>query len=281
MGDPKAPSSNESTEAMLGAYTKYFPDLLKINQENILPNEQAKLEANQAVSPEYLALQNQLYKIYGPQLAATSDQINAASAKSSAQSDLDVLRGPGKDLVSEALKTAQEADPEYYKARQQVGGRLSDLLGSIDLSGNLSGGETEQLNRALAQENSRRGILNTPSQTAALSNAMTFGDARYNRQNQAKGQLAQALSVGNQFLPASNSGIDVFKVATGKTSMPNAGDSKFQGVNQNLGSDVAGQGTSFMNNLTQLKGQEMDINANRRDILDRMNEVGQALGSLS
>lgn len=281
MGDPKAPSSNESTEAMLNAYTKYFPDLLKINQENIVPNEQAKLEANKAISPEYAALQNQLYKLYGPQLAATSDQINASSAKSSAQSDLDVLRGPGKDLVAEALKTAREADPEYYKSREQVGGRLSDLLGSIDLSGKLSGGEEEQLSRSLARENSNRGLLNTPSQTAALSNAMTFGDARYGRQNQAKGQLAQALGIGTQFLPASNSGIDVFKVATGKTSMPNAGDSKFQGVNQNIGSDVAGQGTSFMNNLTQLKGQEMDINSNRRDLLDRMNETGQALGSLS
>jgi hypothetical protein len=146
---------------------------------------------------------------------------------------------------------------------------------------NLSGGEEEQLNRSLARENANRGILNTPSQTAALSNAMTFGDARYNRQNQAKGQLAQALGVGNQFLPAANSGMDVFKVATGKTSMPNAGDSKFTGVNQNIGSDVMGQGSSFMNNLTQLKGQEMDINANRRDILDRMNETGHALGSLS
>lgn len=281
MGDDNPATTNESTDAVLEAYAKHFPDLMKINQENIIPNEQAKLEANKAVSPEYAALQNQLYKLYGPQLAATSDQINAASAKSSAQSDLDVLKGPGKDLVAEALKTAREADPEYYKSREQVGGRLSDLLGSIDLSGKLSGGEEESLNRSLSRENANRGLLNTPSQTAALSNAMTFGDARYNRQNQAKGQLAQALGIGTQFLPASNSGIDVFKVATGKTSMPNAGDSKFQGVNQNIGADVSATGNNFLNQVTSLRQQELQSTDQRRDLLDRMNETGQALGSLS
>lgn len=282
MGDTRAQTSSESTAEMLKAYTQYFPDLLKINQENILPNEQAKLAANEAVSPEYLALQNQLYKLYGPDLAATSDKINANSAKSAAESDLALLQGPGKDLVTEALNQARAADPEYYKVREQAGGRIGDLLNSIDLSGKLSPGEEEQLTRSLNRENASRGLLNTPSQTAALSNAMTFGDNIYNRQNTAKGQLAQALQVGTGFLPASQSGIDPFKVATGKTSTnTSAADSKFTGVNQNIGADITGQSNSFLNNLTQLKDTAMNINANRRDALDRMNETGQALGSLS
>lgn len=281
MGDDRAPTSVESTEDMLNAYTRYFPDLLKINAENMLPQEQAKLQATQAVSPGYEKLQNELYSIYGPLYGKTSDQINANTAQSQAASDLNILKGTGRDLIQEALQTAKLADPEYYKTREQIGGRLGDLLTSIDLSGKVSGGEQEALNRGLAQENSRRGILNTPSQTEALANAVTYGNQKYERQNNAKGQLAAALGVGTQALPGMQSGVDVFKVATGKTSMPNAGDSKFIGNQQGVGNSTTQTGNNFLNNISTLKGESMNIDANRRDILDRMNEVGHALGSLT
>jgi hypothetical protein len=281
MGDDRAPTPGESTDQELAAYTKYFPELMQINAANILPQEQAKLAATQAVSPGYSKLQQELYSTYGPLLAQTGNKIAADQAQSTAESDLNVVKGTGRDLVKEAIDTQKLADPEYYKAREQVGGRLGDLLGSIDLNGKLSGGETEALSRGQAQQNQQRGILTNPSQTAAISNALTFGNAQHQRESEAKGQLASALNVGNQFLPASQSGVDVFKVATGKTSMPNAGDSKFTGVQQGVGDITSQTGNNFLNNINQLTQQQNDINANRRDVLDRMNEVGHALGSLS
>lgn len=280
MGDSPAPSTGESTEEMMSAYTRHFPELMKINAANILPTEQAKLAASQATSPAYEKLQQELFSIYGPMYGKVSDQINTNSAQSQAQSDLNIVKGTGRDLVKEALDTQKLADPEYYETRSRVSGGLKDLISSIDLKGGLSGGEREEISRGLAQEGSRRGTLNTPSQTDVVANAMTFGGAQRARENESKGQLAAALGLGTSFLPASQSGVDVFKVATGKTSMPNAGDSKFQGVNQGIGSETFGTGQGFMNNINAMRMQENDINANRRDMLDRMNEVGHALGSL-
>lgn len=279
-GDPQAPSSGETTAAMLEAYTKYFPELMKINAENILPTELAKVEAAKQTTPAYNQLQATAYDAYGPLMADTANRIAASQAKSSAQSDLDILKGTGRELVTAGVDAQRAADPEYYQIRSRVGTGLGQLMDSIDLSGAPSGGETEQMNRALAQEGSRRGTLNTPSMTEALGNALTFGTAQRQRENEAKGQLGAAIGLGTGFLPAAQSGVDAFKVATGKTSMPNAGDSKFQGVNQGIGADTFGAGNSFMNNLTGIKQSEMDVNSRRRDALDRFNQTASIDGSL-
>lgn len=281
MGDDPAPATGESTEEMLSAYAKHFPELMKINAANILPTELAKLVAARETTPAYNQIQQAAYDAYGPLMADTANRIAASQAKSQAQTDLDILRGTGRDLVLAGTETQKIADPEYYETRGRVSGGLGRLFDSIDLTGAPSGGETEEMNRAMAQENTRRGTHNVPSMSEALGNALTFGQAQTAREDKAKGQLGAAIGLGTGFLPTAQSGVDAFKIATGKTSMPNAGDSKFQGVNQGIGSETFGTGNSFMNNINQLRLQENDINANRRDILDRMNEVGHALGSLT
>jgi hypothetical protein len=278
--DPVAPSTGESSEEMLQAYARHFPELMKISSQNILPTELAKLEAAKATAPAYNQLQATAYDAYGPLMADTANRIAASQAKSSAQTDLDILRGTGKDLVSAGVDAQKIADPEYYGTRSRVSGGIGQLMDSIDLSGKASGGETEEMNRAMAQEGSRRGTLNTPSMTEALGNALTFGQAQTARQDKAKGQLGAAIGLGTGFLPAAQSSVDAFKVATGKTSMPNAGDSKFQGVNQGIGSETFGAGNNFFNNLSSIKQTEMDINSKRRDSLDRVNEVIGSTSSL-
>jgi len=281
MGDPKAPPVSNSVNEDLNAYIAHFPELMKLNAESILPTEQAKLTAAQATDPGYNALQQQMYDTYGPLYGDTANRIAAAQAQSQSQSDLNILKGTGKEIIPAAVEAQKLADPEYYKQRENVSGGLSKLFDSIDLSGKLSGGEEEAMNRAIAQENQKRGIATAPSQTAALKNAVTFGNETYNRQNTAKSQLGAALGLGTNFLPTSQSGMDVFKVATGKSSMPNAGDAKFQGVNSNLGQDVMSTGNNLLNNINSLRAQENDINANRRDLLDRANETTNSIGSLS
>jgi hypothetical protein len=271
--DPVAPSTGESSEEMLQAYAKHFPELMRISSENILPVELAKLNAAKATTDGYNKLQSEAYNAYGPLMAETANKIAAGQAASQAQSDLDILKGTGKDLVTAGVDAQKIADPEYYQTRSRISGGLGQLMDSIDLTGKPSGGETEQMNRAMAQEGTRRGTLNTPSMTEALGSALTFGNAQRQRENEAKGQLGAAIGLGTGFLPAAQSGVDAFKVATGKTSMPNAGDSKFQGVNQGIGAETFGAGNSFMNNLTGLRQSEMDINSRRRDSLDRFNET--------
>lgn len=272
--DAPAPAPQESTAKMLDAYVKSFPDLLNITNQGAVPAAQAQLAANQATAPGLAALQAELYKAYGPSLGATADTIAANSAKSQAGSDLAVLQGPGSQLVKTADQLQREQDPEYYAARTATGNRLSDLYNSIDLSGRLSGGETEAINRSLARDNTNRGIpLNTPDQTSTVANAMTFGQAGYNRKLQAQDTLGKALSVGTGFLPASKSNVDVLQVGTGRASAPNAGDSKFTGVDTSLGSSAQGLGNNLLGQIGSITTQANDINSKRRDQLDRFNNT--------
>lgn len=280
-GDPPAPTANESTQEMLRAYTQAFPDILRITNEGVVPTAQTQLRAAQTTAPGMAALQQQLFEAFGPALARTGNQINREQAQAQATSDLDLMRGTGRDLVQEALATQRIADPEYYQAREQVGSNLSRLLSSIDTTGNLSPAEREEMTRGLSQQNERRGIANNPSQTAALENAVTFGGAARDRQMQGQNQLAQALSVANGTLPAMRSGTDVFQVATGRSSMPNSGVGQFQGVDSQIGQGAAATGNNLMGQIGQFQTNAMNINANRRDSLDRFNQSwGSIVGSL-
>lgn len=279
--DPAAPAPQESTAEMLQAYTQAFPDLLKVTNAGQVGSAQAQLAANQATAPGLAALQAQIYQAFGPQMAQTANQIAAEQAQSQAASDLAVQRGTGQDLVKSAVETQKLADPEYYKAREITGNRLGDLLGSIDLNGKLSGGENEAISRGLAQSNQARGTAQAPSQTDVVSNAMTYGGAQRDRENQSKDQLTQALQVANGALPALKSGVDTFQVSTGRSSGVNAGDSKFTGVDTSLGNGAQSLGNNLLQQTSALTQQKNDINANRRDQLDRFNQTfSSVVGSL-
>lgn len=280
--DAPAPPPQESTAKMLDSFAKSFPTLLRITNEAVPKAAQAQLNANQLTAPGFAELNQKLYDAYGPLLGDTANRIQAAQQKSQAASDLDTLNGPGGQLIEQARKVAREEDPEYYKSREQLGGRLGDLLGSIDLSGKISGGEREEITRSLNRDNLNRGIqTNTPSMTNTVENAVTFGNASHNRQLQAQDTLGKALQVGTGFLPASRSGVDPFQVGTGRSSVANAGDTKFTGVNPNLGSSANELGANVLGQVGGFVNNANEINANRRDELDRFNQTfSGVVGSL-
>lgn len=280
-GDAPAIPPGESTQEMLSAYVKAFPELLNVTNAGAVPAAQSQLAASQAVSPGLAKLQDELYAAYGPSLARTANTISNEQAMNQAGSDLAVLKGPGGELISQARAVQQQEDPEFYKTRSAVSDKLGGLFDSIDLSGKLSGGEREELTRAVNRGNQSRGIAANPSQTAVVENAMTFGNAGYQRKSAAQDKLGQALSIGTGFLPASRTGVDAFQVGTGRSSGMNAGDSKFTGVDTSLGSGAQGLGTSLLGQIGGLTQQRNDINANRRDSLDRFNQSwGSIVGSL-
>jgi hypothetical protein len=280
-GDPPAPPEQESTWNMLESYRQQFPNFLSITNEGVKPAAEAQLAANQAVAPGLARLQEEIYRAYGPLYAETANKIAADQAQSTAQSDLDVVTGTGRDLVREGIETQKLADPEYFKTRESVSSGLERLLASIDPSGRLSAGENEAISRGIAQQNQSRGIANTPSQTAVVQNAMTFGGAQRDREIQGQNQLGMALQTANQALPALKSGVDAFQTATGKSSMVNAGDSKFTGVDTSLGNSANNLGSNLLGQIGALTQQNNDINANRRDSLDRFNEsFSSVVGSL-
>lgn len=280
-GDKPAPSTTESTAHMLEAYTRYLPELMRVTNAELPAAAQTQVDIAQQTSPALAELQARLYGQYAPEMAGVANNIARDQALSQAGTDAQVLQGPGTELVRSARELQREEDPEYYQNRTLLSNRLGDLVNSIDLTGGISGGEREELQRAQNRQNQQRGIATNPSQTAALENAMQFGQAAYQRQGQQQDRLGQALNVGSGMLPTLRSGTDVFQVATGRSSQPNNGLGQFQGVNTQLGQSGMDTTNNFLNQTGQLTQQANQINSQRRDSLDRFNETWSGVvGSL-
>ena len=273
MGDSAAPGTNESTAAVLQAYSQYLPELLRVTSSNILPMEQAKLQASRATSPGYAQVQSDIYRRFGPQNAHTASEVDRINRLGAANADLAVLSGPGRAVISQADQLARMIDPEFYATRAAASGQLQNLLGSYDLSG-LSGGESAAAERATNLYNEGSGLTN-PSATRTISNAMQFGDA-FERKRQS---LAQAIGAATSFLPSSRSGFDPVQTALGRPSQNNG--SNFVTPAREAGQNTYDFSSGFMNNIFGLRQREMDINANRRDALDRFNQTwSSVVGSL-
>lgn len=268
MGDRPAPSTQESTADILKALTNNLPSLVSAYDQQAAPIANTELAVAQGVSPAYAELLNNLYKSYGPSLAQTGTQVENINRTGAAQTDLDILRGSGGDLAREAVKIDKELNPEYYATRQAEAGKLGDLLSSINLNN-----PNPEAERLVNQENIRSGTLNTPSTTNTVSNAISFGNEAQKRRD----ALTTALNAATNFLAPSQGQFNPVVTALNRPST-NAGANQFAGVqNPTLGSS-ANIGSNFLGNISSLKGQENQINANRRDALDR---VTQVMGSIS
>jgi hypothetical protein len=253
-GDAPAKGTSESTSDILQAYSKYLPQFMQALGSQLTPFAQAQLGAQQATGPASVDLTNQLNK----QL-----QVGQAGA------DLATLQGPGSQLISEAQKQQRQIDPEYYGAREAAGSQLKNLLDSISVKG-LSGSERAETERYLNQSNASRG-LETPTSTSTIENAATFGSALQAKRN----ALSQALNTATGFLPAAKSGFDALQTGLGRTSQTPQTAGGFGNVQQGIG---AGQG--LFGPISGLESQGRDINANRRDTLDRLNETTTGIGSI-
>lgn len=261
---------------MLQAYIENLPGLVRTTGEQITPYGQAQLQSQQELAPQWAALQSELYDTYGGELNRIGADILKQNALAQAGSDLAVVEGPGRELVRQGLETQRIADPEFFAAREKAGAQVGNLLDSINLGG-LSGSERAEMERALAQEQGMRGLSSAPSNIAALEAANQFGSALQRKRT----ALGEALNTASQFMQGSRTGVDAFQVATGRASMPNPGNAQFLGANQNAGQDVMAMGNNFMGEIGQNQRTAMDINANRRDSLDRVTGVMGSLPNIS
>lgn len=267
--DAPAVGSNESMYDVVNGLTLTLPDFMKVQNEQVLPQALAQLNAAKTISPEYNDLTTELARKYLPQLAEIGSGVENINRTNAAKTDLDILKGSGGELVKEAQGLDKQLNPEYYNTRAAAGDKLGQLLGSINL--NDANPEAERL---VNQENIRSGNLNNSSSTNTVSNALSFGSELDKRRN----SLGQALSVATNFLQPSQSAFNPVVTALNRPSTNN-GQSQFSGVNQ-PGSQAYQSGQNLLNNSTQMKMQQNDINANRRDGLDRFNETLSGIGSI-
>lgn len=245
-----------------------------------LPTELTNLQTSQITSPAYAQLMTDLYNNYGPQLNAIGNEIQNRNAMAQAQTEQDVINGPGKGLVNSAYDLSQKFDKPWYDSRDAAAGRLQDLLKSIDLSGKLSGSENNEIEQSLARQGVQRGTQNAPSASDTVANAMTFGKAGYARKQQATSNLSDAISKASAFLPSAKSGVDVFQVATGRSSMPNPGNSLFPGISSPSNNNAFGLAGSLLGTTNSQINNQMQINSQKKDWLDQFNQLSSGIGNL-
>lgn len=228
MSDPKARSGTDVTSRVTQGVNESLPQYRQSVLKGIAPTEQKLLDVSKQITPGYNNLQTQQFAQQAPKLAQTG------------------------------LQVEQTLNPEFTAARSQAGGKLGELLGSINL--NNANPEAERL---VSQEAARSGNLGgPPNATNTVANALSFGkelDAR--RQS-----LGNAIGTATGFMPASRI---------------NSNDSvgKFLGV-QRPGNQAFNMGNDLLGVSSQAQFQKNDLNSQRRDILDRMNETTSSVGSL-
>jgi hypothetical protein len=264
--DPAAPSTSESTSNIIQSLTAYLPDYMKVLNSQVLPQNQAQLQAAQQVSPAYTDLLTKLYASAAPKLAQTGSQVENINRLGAANTDLQILQGPGGQLATEAQKIDRTLNPEFYSTREAEASKLGQLLSSIDL--NNANPEAERL---VNQENIRSGNSATPSATNTVSNALSFGGELQKRRD----ALGQALSTATNFLQPSQGQFNPVVTALNRPSQ-NTGETKFNGIT-NPSDQAYAQGNSLMGQISQLQQQRTDVNSQRRDALDRINETTSSL----
>lgn len=271
MSDNYAPPAGESTAETMAALTQYLPGYMKVLNQEVLPQSLAELEAAQNISPKYQRLVTDLYKQFAPELAQTGSEVDRTTRLNTAKTDAEILAGSGKDLAKAYTEIDREQNPEYYDVRAKAASSLSDVLNSLNLSN-----PDPEAERLVAQESQRTGAASVPSNASTVANAMNFGSIKQGRIS----NLTNAINSASAFLqPASNA---QFNPATAALNRPvsSAGTSQFGGIT-NPNQTAYNQGSNLMGTIAGFQSQANDINANRRDVLDRVNESVSAVGSLS
>jgi len=223
--DPKI-KVGEETDKMMKALVANYPALAEVMNSQVMPTSLAELEATKAVYPQ-------------------TQQLGI-------DTDLALAKGSGGNLLDEALKLDQKTNPEFYSSRASTSSALDKLYDSIDVSGELSGGERAEIERGNNRANNSNGVANgTP--TSAIEGAMNFGNASTTKKLAQQGILTGAVNAGSNFLPNSKSGIDAFQVATGRSSSPT----------KESASTSAGLASGLSNSVSGITNSAIDANSNR------------------
>ncbi|MEE8113929.1 MAG: hypothetical protein V3T23_06200 [Nitrososphaerales archaeon] len=250
-GGPEVRNVNESTSSQIQAFTKFFPEFLQTISRETLPIEQNLLAGRREISPGQLDLQADLLEQFGPRFNRIGSELDLQNRLFERAGDVEVLEGPGAELIDSVLAQAKRIDPGFFAAKEATGQGLSELISGLDFSGGLSGGERAEVERRLAQENQQLGLSGTPTSTGTVSNALNFGRAASARQD----NLAQILQRATSALPGLRTGLDPLQIALGRSGTPNVGQGQFTGSRE-VGATTQGLAGNFFNQIAATGRQQ-------------------------
>lgn len=236
-GDPPAQAPLETTAQSLQAYNQYLPSLIKTTSAGILPMEQATAGASAAVSPEYNQLSNQ-------------------ALLSNAQGQLNVLNGPGKDLQTTQQGILQGLDPQFFQARDQAASGYTGLLNQLNPNN-----PNPAASRDVLATNQATGNVGNSNATTTTANALQFGNEDMAR-SQAFGTALGGLT---NFMQGS--------LAPATSPNGPATASQYASPVANVGASTNALSSSLLGDTSAAAMQSSQINANRRDSLDRVDQT--------
>lgn len=262
MADPKAQSGTRLSSDVINNVIQNLPAYMNTVNAQLQPQAESELKTAQAVSPAYQELLTGLYEKFAPRLATAGANVEKISRTGAAETDKALLAGAGGDTARTLSSLDRQLNPEYYATRAAGSKKLGELLSSINL--NDANPEAERL---ISQENARSGNLTTPSATNTVSNALSFGNELQKRRD----ALGSAINSASGFLqPASGTfntaGVTLNRGAT------NTGLTEFGGTTK-TNNAALGAANTLTGTASGLVGQQQDINSQRRDLLDRLNET--------
>jgi hypothetical protein len=276
--DGYAPTTQESMDQILRAYSSNMPAMIDAQIRGAQQYEPAMLALRQQVSPGQNQLDLDLLQRFGQQFADTNQRIAGNTAMNRASDDLRLIQGPGRDLARSALAMQREADPEAYRARALAAGQLDRLDASlIDPDADMSGSERAEIDRSLARDNFSKGLGAVPTATSTVSNALKFGQAGEARRTARQSAIGEAAKISSGAVQPLSSGIDTFQLTTGRSSALGPAGSG----SREVGADTNAMGSGLLNNATNIRQQENQINSQRRDALDRVSQVMSSIPSIS
>lgn len=266
-GKPAQVSAGESTDSMMQAFIKNFPAYLQTQVDQIPVLENALLQSARETSPQFTQAELNQAQEFLPQFNALGDMINRASALADAETEAQVVAGPGRELINQAYETSQIFDAPFFEQRDVAADALGKLI--QEQSAGLSGGELAAVERGLNRTNVGRGTADSNSMISTLQSASDFGKARQAQQQ----MLKDTLNTANQFLQSGRSGVDTFQVATGRPSRTNQGAGQGSTLREAQGSNQvfnSGQGLQqSISSFQQQANQARMDQANRGGILDK------------
>lgn len=279
-GGSPAPTTQESMAEVMKAYRENIIPMIQQQVAAARQYEPEMQKLREEVSPREQQLNLNLYRQFGPQFAQASSEIARQNAEQQALTDLGIVQGTGRELVREAMRTQKEADPEAYRARELALANLERLQGSLlDPNAGLGGGERAEIERSLARENFARGTGATPTATSTVANAMAFGQAGEARRAQRQSAIANAAQLAAGAVQPLSSRIDTFQLTTGRPSI-NVGEQRTGGARE-VGQESNAMGMNLFGNASQMRQQENQINAQRKDALDALTQGVSAAGGIS
>lgn len=287
--DPTPTSTGDSTAQQLQAYIANLPQLLQTTANSTLPVGQTNQNAANSLSPQAQQLQTQMANQDLPGLTQLGNQLNQIQNQGGIANANSAVTGQGGQLALNEQALQQQLDPQYYATRNAQGNAIGNLLTQLG-GGNgvgMNGSDMANINRGLAQQDAQKGLLNAPSQTAALSNAVQFGNQGAALQATKTNTLSQALNAATAFLPSSQGQVSATNNGTGNASnqSTSAGQSNFLGSNNGqtgpAQSSNSSLGTSLLGGINNTATNNANITANRRNSLDMTTQVLGSLPSVS